>query len=107
MKRTIGKATLVGVLGLVATWVVLGLLVPASAPAEAARPGAACPNPGVFTGTDANGNFQAALDDAIAQAEACAPCCDFITTYSVIETTGRRGGFAGFNDIYVEIRASY
>lgn len=68
---------------------------------------AACPNPGLYTGSDANGNFQNALEDAIDAAEACAGCCDMLVSYGVIETTGERGGFVFHNDIDVTIKASW
>jgi flavin-binding protein dodecin len=88
--------------------VALTYLMP-STPAQtaAAIAVAPCGNPAVFTGTDSNGDFQAALEDAIAQAERWVPCCDRIMTYRVVDTTGRRGGIAGFNDISVQIIASY
>lgn len=62
---------------------------------------------GVFTGTDDNGDFQAALDDAVARAEAAAGCCDVRIAYTVLTTTGERGGFAVVNAIHVKILAEW
>ncbi len=103
-------AKLAAGLALIAGLGALALIFVAPAPnADAAlKPAASlCPNPGVFTGTNASGNLQAALDDAIAKAEACAGCCDMLVTWEVQEISGRRGGIAGFDDVNVKIVASW
>lgn len=79
----------------------------ADAPARAIGPRAGCQNPGFYTGTDDNGIFQDALEDAIAEAEACAGCCDQRISYEVLQTRGERGGFVFINDIQVTIEASW
>ena len=65
------------------------------------------PNSGIFAGTDANGDFQAALDAAVAAAETAAGCCDIRVNYTVLSTTGQRGGFVFLNDITVTIKADW
>ncbi|HKQ62990.1 MAG TPA: hypothetical protein VJS92_16990 [Candidatus Polarisedimenticolaceae bacterium] len=92
-------------MGAVAVALAVWITVPSGASAAAIA--AACPNPGVFSGTDTNGQFQAALDNAIAAAQACVPCCDRIVSYRVVNTTGRVGGIAGLDEITVQIVASY
>ena len=67
-----------------------------------------CPNQLVrFIGTDAGGVYQNALDHALTQADVYFGSfgADLLYTYRVLGTSGRRGGFAGFNDICVEIEA--
>jgi hypothetical protein len=57
-----------------------------------------------FTGYDASGNFQAALEDARVQADVFfSQQPDLRYDYRVLGTTGQRGGFVFFNDIFVEI----
>lgn len=83
--------------------------------APPARDAAAPPAPGRdpadvglrFTGHSASGDFQAALEDARFQADQYFAQfgADILVHYRVLGTTGRRGGFAGFNDIYVTIAA--
>ncbi len=101
-KRTWITVTLVA-LALSAT---LGVVLTAQAE-KAGSLAASCPNPGVFTGHDDTGKFQLALEDAISKAATCAGCCDQLISYEVVETTGRSGGIAGFNDIYVTILATH
>lgn len=62
----------------------------------------------VVTGTDASGNFQVALEDARVQADLFFGMigADIRYTYEVIETTGERGGFVFFNNIFVKIKAT-
>jgi hypothetical protein len=67
----------------------------------------ACPNPGYYTGSSNSGNFQDALDGAIAAASACTGCCDFLVTWDFVSADGREGGFAGFNEANVTIKASW
>ena len=62
-------------------------------------------NSGIFTGTDSNGDFQVALEAAVAAAEAAAGCCDQRIEYSVLGTSGQRGGLVFVNDITVTIKA--
>lgn len=94
-------------LGCAATLLGLGLSSPNTPVAAQAGGAAVCANPGLYTGVNDSGQFQAALEDAIARAEACAGCCDLIVNYEVLSTTGERGGFAFRNNIFVEIRASW
>lgn len=68
---------------------------------------AGCQNPGFYTGTDDNGDFQAALEDAISEAETCAGCCDIRISYELIKTEGERGGFVFIDEIDVTIEASW
>ena len=68
---------------------------------------ALCPNPGFFTGTSSSGNFQDALDAAIGKVSACTPCCDRLVTWTFVSADGREGGFAGFNETNVTIKASW
>lgn len=58
-------------------------------------------------GVDHTGNFQAALDDALAQADAyfAGQGADISYTYDVLKTQGVRGGFVATNDIFVTILA--
>lgn len=74
---------------------------------EALASGPSCSNPGLYTGTSNTGSFQGALDDAIAAAAACAGCCDMLVTWEFVAADGREGGFAGFNEVNVEIKASW
>ena len=66
-----------------------------------------CPNPGYYDGTSSSGSFQGALDDAIANAAACAGCCDMLVTWDFVSADGREGGFAGFNEVNVTIKAGW
>lgn len=80
-------------------------------PAPATPPPAAAPDPADvvrFVGHSANGDFQDALNDALMQADQYFANigADILYNYRVLSTTGRRGGFAGFNDLYVTIAAS-
>ncbi len=84
-----------------------GPTVPAGAQAEEKAARGACNNPGFYTGTDSTGDFQAALEDAISNAETCAGCCDQRVSYEVVQTQGQRGGFVFLNDIDVTIEASW
>ena len=85
---------------------VAGPTQPAGAQAEekAAR---GCDNPGFYSGIDTSGDFQAALEDAIGNAEACAGCCDQRVSYEVFKTEGQRGGFLFIDEIEVTIEASW
>lgn len=67
-----------------------------------------CPSQLVrFIGSDSGGDYQTALDNALTQADIHFGQfgADLLYTYRVLGTSGRRGGFAGFNDICVEIEA--
>lgn len=81
--------------------------VDAAVNSAAIGPVVSCPNPGFYTGTSSNGDFQAALDGAIAKAVACTPCCDFLVTWTFVSSDGREGGFAGFDEVNVTIKASW
>jgi hypothetical protein len=61
-----------------------------------------------FVGESDNGNFQAALEDALAQADAfyATMGADLRYNYRVRGTSGERGGFVFFNIVRVEIVAS-
>jgi len=78
-----------------------------NAPHAQAADGLAAGRVFVGTGTDDNGNFQAALEDALAQADAFFGQigADIRYTYEVLSTTGERGGIVFYNNIYVTIRA--
>ncbi len=107
MKTWTRKRTLFAVAFLTLTLLAtVGLALSAQAAKVGSR-ASSCPNPGVFTGHDDTGDFQLALEDAIAEAATCAGCCDLLITYEVTKTTGRAGGFAGFDDIYVTIVATH
>lgn len=89
-----------------------GAVSPVVVPDLGAGPSAtkcpSCPNQLVrFIGSDAGGVYQNALDNALTQADAYFGTfgADLLYTYRVLGTSGRRGGFAGFNDICVEIEA--
>lgn len=56
-----------------------------------------------FEGTSDKGNFQEALDHAIAAAQAAEPGQDFITNWRLGSVRGEKGGFAPRNVITVEI----
>jgi hypothetical protein len=90
-----------------AALVLAGTTVGADERARSAGLRAGCQNPGFYTGTDDNGVFQDALEDAIAAAETCAGCCDQRVSYEVLQTRGERGGFVFINDIEVTIEASW
>lgn len=68
---------------------------------------AACPNPGLYTGRSTSGNFQDALEAAVAKAEACAGCCDLIVSYELIGAEGEVGGLVFRNNLDVTISASW
>ncbi len=61
-----------------------------------------------FTGTDDNGDFQAAIEDALAQADAYydSQGADILYEYRIVRTAGQRGGFAWVNEISVTIVAT-
>ena len=61
-----------------------------------------------FVGANNNANFQAALEDALLQADAffAKQGADILYSYQILSITGQRGGFAFFNDVFVEIVAS-
>lgn len=83
------------------------LIVGAYAQPASAQSGSLKASSGTFTGTDDAGNFQAALEDAVAQAAAAAGCCDIRISYEVLDTTGQHGGFVFLNDIAVRIFAEW
>ena len=60
----------------------------------------------LFTGNSKNANLQAALDDALQKAQLARSqtVADAMFDYRVETIHGRRGGFAGFNDVAVTIR---
>lgn len=58
---------------------------------------------GSFTGTSKNGNFQEALDAAIAAAQAAEPGADMITNWRLGTVSGEAGGIAGKREITVEV----
>lgn len=60
-----------------------------------------------FTGTDDDGDFQAALEDALLQADAYfeSQGADIRYDYWIVRTAGQRGGFAWVNEISVTIGA--
>ncbi len=64
-------------------------------------------NSGVFVGTNDQGQFQLALEDAVQQAAAAAGCCDIRISYKVLDTTGQYGGFLFLDDINVRILAEW
>jgi hypothetical protein len=57
-----------------------------------------------FSGTSTDGVMQEALDAAVGAAQNAAGT-DRIINWSLLRATGRRGGFAGFNDLTVAIEA--
>jgi hypothetical protein len=95
----------------------MGLIVAIVAAASfhlgSARPAAAQVTPANesvlvrFTGTDDDGNWQAALEDALLQADAYfeAQGSDIRYEYWIVRTAGQRGGFAWVNEISVTIGA--
>jgi hypothetical protein len=107
LARFLRVAVLIGlitlVMALMASTAEFGLL------ANAASPSRTFPAASVsyFTGTDNTGNFQAALEDALSQAQAAAGCCDRLITYRVVATRGQVGGFAGLNTLEVRIWARW
>ncbi|MBP5977195.1 hypothetical protein HW132_31855 [Brasilonema sp. CT11] len=58
-----------------------------------------------FKGTSEEGNFQAALDEAINNAVLSSGISDVRIQWKIIETSGIRGGIAGENTINVTIEA--
>ena len=56
-----------------------------------------------FTGTSNHGNFQEALDHAIAPAQAAEPGADMITKWRLETVKGEAGGIAGIRHLTVEI----
>ena len=60
-----------------------------------------------FTGTDDDGNLQAALEDALLQADTYyeSQGSDIRYDYWIVRTAGQRGGFAWVNEISVTITA--
>ncbi|MCS6804208.1 MAG: hypothetical protein RMM98_00605 [Acidobacteriota bacterium] len=61
----------------------------------------------VFVGINQQGDFQKALNDALAKAQDAAGCCDHLVTYRVTDIQGQVGGIAGRNQITVTISASW
>jgi hypothetical protein len=62
----------------------------------------------LVTGKSVKGSLQEALDDAIAEAFNQGPKYpDVMFTYEIRTINGRRGGFAGFNELFVTIRAHF
>jgi hypothetical protein len=61
-----------------------------------------------FTGTDDEANFQAALEDALLQADTYYEShgSDIRYDYWIVRTAGQRGGFAWANEISVTIAAA-
>jgi len=61
-----------------------------------------------FVGEDDRGNFQAALEDALIQADAyyAQQGADVLYNYRVRSTSGERGGFAFMNIVRVELITS-
>jgi hypothetical protein len=59
-----------------------------------------------FQGTSKKGNFQEALDLAIAAAQKSAPGADRLVQWTLKEVSGRDGGIAGFREVTVTIEAS-
>ena len=47
-----------------------------------------------FTGEDFTGDFQAALENAVQEALAAAPCCDRRIAYKVVKIKGTAGGLS-------------
>ncbi len=87
--------------------VVFAALIGLAAVSSQASSEIAAATSGVFTGTDSAGDFQAALEDAVADAVAAAGCCDILVNYEVLETTGRVGGLLGLDEISVKIYAKW
>jgi len=58
-----------------------------------------------FEGTSNRGNLQEALDEAIKKALSSTSAADRMVTYVVTKISGRKGGFAGFNEVTVMIDA--
>lgn len=56
-----------------------------------------------FEGTSTNGNFQEALDKAVAAAQAAEPGADMITKWRLEETRGEEGGLKPRNNVTVVI----
>lgn len=72
----------------------------------AARKPAAHEEPTVFTGRSANANLQEALNDALqkAQLKLTETVADAQFSFQVDKITGKRGGFAGTNEITLDIK---
>ncbi len=64
------------------------------------------PSPIEFKGTSNRGDLQEAIAAALSSAEAAASArgADFMIEYEVHKIEGRRGGFAGFDQLTVTIR---
>lgn len=59
-----------------------------------------------FKGTSKRGNYGDALQQAIEAAERSVRHPDALVEWSLKNVSGRRGGFAGFNEITVTIEAT-
>ena len=74
-------------------------------------PSVPIPPPGLeFTGVSNQRSVQEALADALQQldqAMAAQGIADNMATWKVVETTGRIGGIAGFNELHVKISATF
>jgi len=59
-----------------------------------------------FSGVSRQGDLNDALGDAVRKAEASAAerGADILIEWELVKVRGRRGGFAGFNEIQVTIR---
>jgi len=58
-----------------------------------------------FEGTSNTSNFTQALEDAVKKARSTVSITDVLITYTVKKISGRKGGFAGFNELTVVIDA--
>lgn len=56
-----------------------------------------------FEGTSNTGNFQEALDAAVAAAQAAEPGADMITNWQLGKVYGQAGGITGGRSLTVEI----
>ncbi len=58
-----------------------------------------------FEGTSKTSNFEEALEDAVKKARSSTSVADSMVSYTVKKISGRKGGFAGFNELTVVIDA--
>ena len=99
-RKAIGIATALAIV------LALGFFVTQATAADKSGPTISA-NSGVFVGTNDEGQFQLALEDAVQQAAAAAGCCDIRIRYKVLDTTGEHGGFIFFDNIFVKILAEW
>lgn len=99
-RPTLVRASLAGLAA--AALLVPGLRMATAQDVQGRRPA----RPRVYEGTSRRGNFQEALDDAVAKALRALPGADRMVRYRVQEITGEHGGIAGASVLRVAVEVT-